>query len=85
MPDEAREVIFPKGIEVQMSKEIPDEKDSEQSSKRSKQSETAEEVRTRAEGTFTSESVELRRQAESSRSLGDNLVDEVKCCLKEIY
>ena len=63
MPDEAREVIFPQGVPVQMSHA----ESSPAPDARPKAPKPSEEVFTEAEGDLTTETVDLQRQADEAR------------------
>lgn len=72
LPDEAREVIFPNGVPVQMlerSQQLKSHEsngDARQEPSQKSTSKTREEVVSRGEGDMTSESEELKRQADAS-------------------
>lgn len=73
MPDEAREVIFPKGIPVSITKEAFACQDTH---KNRKQSDEKNEKAHESEGDLTSEAAEIKEQADHSISPegGQNLV-----------
>lgn len=70
LPDESREVIFPRGVPVVMQEQAP------AAAPPQKAAESDEQV-SRGEGSLASETAEIQRQANSSRSItgGENLID----------
>lgn len=75
LPDEAREVIFPRGIPVRMVEEQP----KSQSDSPAKPPNQQEQQCSAAEGDLTSEKEEIQKQASQSRQLEDdatNLLDD---------
>ena len=72
LPDEAREVIFPRGVPVVMQEQPPIVDESKQ-----RPAESNQQV-SRGEGSLASESVELEQQAKESRPMtdGENLLED---------
>ncbi len=80
IPDEAREVVFPKGVPVRMvpeaEVELSNEAALEAKAAQRETTELSEPVATRAEGGLNSEATEIKDQARQSRQIeGDNLLD----------
>ena len=83
MPDEAREVVFPKGVPVQMLTEetfAQSQKVLEPMATTERdlgENQSAEPVSTNAEGGLNSEAGEIKGQARQSRPIeGDNLLGQ---------
>lgn len=81
MPDEAREILFPQGVPVQIQeKPSPESVSTKQKTVTADHSEKDEELATTAEGDLASEDGQLRHQARSSRvpEEGASLIQEQK-------
>ncbi|MGW8195047.1 MAG: mechanosensitive ion channel domain-containing protein [Desulforhopalus sp.] len=78
MPDEAREILFPEGVPVQMLKSSPDVSERDLGRKDDTASVVHEEVTTEAEGSLESGDMQLRDQARMSRlpEQGPSLLEE---------
>jgi small-conductance mechanosensitive channel len=81
MPDEAREVVFPKGVPVQLSREeataLASEQDDRNRTQRREEldKEVSEPIVTKAEGGLGSDADEIEDQARQSRHMeGENLL-----------
>ena len=75
MPDEAREVIFPAGVPVQMLAE--ERRVTSRSESREHSHTEAESTAHSAEGNLASEAADIKQQADKSRTpeAGQNLLD----------
>ena len=78
MPDEAREVIFPKGIPVQISNSSVRESENDTDEKNARRSGESASLSTKAEDNLTSEAKVLQEQSDDSWTPGDgeNLLPE---------
>lgn len=78
MPDEAREIIFPGGVPVQISQAAEESKGAEPKRKKPLPASDNQQVTTKAEGSLESEAVQLRDQARMSRTPeeGESLLRE---------
>ena len=76
LPDEAREVIFPKGVPVQMLESSVSQKPIQDPTLPVDTKGASEEISTQSEGSLTSEAIEIEEQAKNSRQLesGENLL-----------
>jgi small-conductance mechanosensitive channel len=83
MPDEAREVVFPKGVPVQMLQDgragdRPDGQRRISGIRKTSETEPSEPTSTNAEGGLESEADEIENQARQSRLMeGDNLLERI--------
>lgn len=79
MPDEAREIIFPSGVPVQIVQSSPEKSTAEPARKAPlPQNDDNQQITTNAEGSLESEEVQLRDQARMSRNPeeGESLLQE---------
>ncbi|WP_210417792.1 mechanosensitive ion channel family protein [Bythopirellula goksoeyrii] len=76
LPDEAREVIFPKGIPIRMLEERETENRDRKVSPSTDERDQPERTTTQSEGSLTSEAEEIEQQAKNSRlpESGENLL-----------